>query len=117
MKHEQQEIFNQTAMFADIKTYIFYHLFEKFVIDQSMASSTGMFNLETLKWDTEALSLLGITEEQLPEIVPTTHILKGMKHRYAALMGIDPDTPVIVGASDGVLSNLGVNAYKKEKWQ
>ena len=32
-------------------------------------------------------------------------------------MGIDPDTPVIVGASDGVLSNLGVNAYKKEKWQ
>lgn len=113
MKHEQLEIYHQTAMFADIKTYIFHQLFETYVIDHSMASSTGMFNLENLDWDDEALQLLGITREQLPELVPTTHILQGMKKRYATLMGIDEDTPVVVGASDGVLSNLGVNSYKK----
>ncbi len=28
-------------------------------------------------------------------------------------MGVDEQTPVIVGASDGVLSNLGVNSYQK----
>ena len=38
-----------------------------------------------------------------------------MKKRYATLMGIDEQTPVIVGASDGVLSNLGVNSYQKVK--
>lgn len=113
MKHEQSDIYKQTAMFADIKTYIFYQLFEKYVIDYSMASATGMFNLEELDWDKEALELLGITEAQLPQLVPTTHILKGMKKRYATLMGIDENTPIIVGASDGVLSNLGVNSYKK----
>jgi len=113
MKHEQQEIYNQTAIFADIKTYIFYQLFEEYVIDQSMASSTGMFNLEDLDWDKAALRLLGISASQLPKVVPTTHILKGMKRRYATLMGIDEDTPIVVGASDGVLSNLGVNAFKK----
>ena len=113
MKHEQSDIYKQTAMFADIKTYIFYQLFEKYVIDYSMASATGMFNLEKLDWDKEALELLGITEAQLPQLVPTTHILKGMKKRYATLMGIDENTPIIVGASDGVLSNLGVNSYKK----
>ena len=80
-----------------------------------MASTTGMFNLEKLDWDKEALELLGITEAQLPQLVPTTHILKGMKKRYATLMGIDENTPIIVGASDGVLSNLGVNSYKKAK--
>ncbi|MDU0439541.1 gluconokinase [Staphylococcus haemolyticus] len=113
MKHEQSDIYKQTTMFADIKTYIFYQLFEKYVIDYSMASATGMFNLEKLDWDKEALELLGITEAQLPQLVPTTHILKGMKKRYATLMGIDENTPIIVGASDGVLSNLGVNSYKK----
>lgn len=113
MKHEQSDIYKQTAMFADIKTYIFYQLFEKYVIDYSMASATGMFNLEKLDWDKEALELLGITEAQLPQLVSTTHILKGMKKRYATLMGIDENTPIIVGASDGVLSNLGVNSYKK----
>ena len=51
----------------------------------------------------KALELLGITEAQLPQLVPTTHILKGMKKRYATLMGIDENTPIIVGASDGVL--------------
>ena len=113
MKHEQQSTFDNTAMFADIKTYIIYQLFEQYVIDHSMASATGMFNLEQLDWDDDVLNLLGISRSQLPELVPTTHILTGMKKRYATLMGIDVKTPVVIGASDGVLSNLGVNSYQQ----
>ncbi|MCE3022485.1 gluconokinase [Staphylococcus pasteuri] len=113
MKHEQQSTFDNTAMFADIKTYIIYQLFEQYVIDHSMASATGMFNLEQLDWDDDVLNLLGISRSQLPELVPTTHILTGMKKRYATLMGIDENTPVVIGASDGVLSNLGVNSYQQ----
>ncbi|PTU86868.1 gluconokinase [Staphylococcus pasteuri] len=113
MKHEQQSTFDNTAMFADIKTYILYQLFEQYVIDHSMASATGMFNLEQLDWDDDVLNLLGISRSQLPELVPTTHILTGMKKRYATLMGIDENTPVVKGASDGVLSNLGVNSYQQ----
>lgn len=113
MKHEQQSTFDNTAMFADIKTYILYQLFEQYVIDHSMASATGMFNLEQLDWDDDVLNLLGISRSQLPELVPTTHILTGMKKRYATLMGIDENTPVVIGASDGVLSNLGVNSYQQ----
>lgn len=82
-------------------------------MDHSMASATGLFNLQQLDWDQETLELLGISTSQLPQLVPTTYILKGMKKRYATLMGIDENTPVVVGASDGVLSNLGVNSYKK----
>ncbi|MDU3708067.1 MAG: gluconokinase [Staphylococcus lugdunensis] len=113
MKHEQPEIFQHTAYFLDIKSYILHQLFDTFVIDHSMASATGLFNLEKLDWDDEVLDLLGISRDQLPQLVSTTHILKGMKKRYATLMGIDENTPVIVGASDGVLSNLGVNSYRK----
>ncbi|WP_218047387.1 gluconokinase [Staphylococcus pasteuri] len=113
MKHEQQSTFDNTAMFADIKTYILYQLFEQYVIDHSMASATGMFNLEQLDWDDDVLNLLGISRFQLPELVPTTHILTGMKKRYATLMGIDENTPVVIGGSDGVLSNLGVNSYQQ----
>lgn len=113
MKHEWQDVFQRTAKFADIKTYIFYHLFDRYIIDYSMASATGMFNLETLDWDVGALELLGISEEMLPELVPTTYVMKGMKERYATLMGLNEDTPFVIGASDGVLSNLGVNSVGK----
>lgn len=57
MKHEWQDVFQRTAKFADIKTYIFYHLFDTYIIDYSMASATGMFNLETLDWDVGALGI------------------------------------------------------------
>ena len=36
-----------------------------------------------------------------------------MKERYATLMGLNEDTPFVIGASDGVLSNLGVNSVGK----
>ena len=113
MRHEKPEIFKQTAMFADLKTYVLFQLYERFVIDYSLGSATGMMNLEQLDWDHKALELLGIEKNQLPQLVPTTHILTGMKKRYATLMGVDEQTSVIVGASDGVLSNLGVNSYQK----
>jgi gluconokinase len=33
-----------------------------------------------------------------------------MKSKYAEAMGLDPNTPMVVGATDGVLANLGVGA-------
>ena len=68
-----------------------------------MASATACSILKNLTGIKIRLELMGITEAQLPQLVPTTHILKGMKKRYATLMGIDENTPIIVGASDGVL--------------
>ena len=112
LKHEYNALFNQTARFVDLKSYMLYQLFETWVIDESLASATGMFNLQEREWDKDVLDLLGLSSNHLPEAVPTTHVLKGMKHRYATLMDIDPDTPIVIGASDGVLSNLGVNAYQ-----
>ena len=112
LKHEYNALFNQTARFVDLKSYILYQLFETWVIDESLASATGMFNLQEREWDKDVLDLLGLSSNHLPEALPTTHVLKGMKHRYATLMDIDPNTPIVIGASDGVLSNLGVNAYQ-----
>ena len=82
-------------------------------MDHSIGSATGMMNLKSLDWDKEVLDLLEIETPQLPELVSTTHIMKNMSKKYADLMGINVDIPVVVGASDGVLSNLGVNSFRK----
>ncbi|WNS47037.1 gluconokinase [Paenibacillus sp. MMS20-IR301] len=109
---EQPELFRQTRKFISIKEYIFFKLFGEYVIDYSIASSTGMFNLEQLDWDAEALEIAGITAEHLSTPVPTTHIMKELLPEMAEALGLLPSTPFIVGASDGVLSNLGVGAIK-----
>ncbi len=108
--NDYPELAERTYKFISIKEYVFYKLFKKYVIDYSVASATGMFHLEKLAWDFEALEIAGITESHLSKPVPTTYYLTAMDPGYASEMGLLPDTPFVIGASDGVLSNLGVDA-------
>lgn len=109
---EQPELFAQADKFISIKEYIFAKLFGEYVIDHSIASSTGLFNLEKLDWDEEGLRIAGITADRLSRPVPTTHIMEGLLPGAAEELGLLPSTPFVVGASDGVLSNLGVGAIQ-----
>ncbi|WP_068622386.1 gluconokinase [Paenibacillus tuaregi] len=110
MKEEDPGTFSRTRMFAGIKEFVLHRLFGKYLSDYSIASGTGLMRLETLDWDQEVLELLGISREQLPELVPTTQVLTGIKASYAVEMGIPADIPFVVGSADGALANLGVAA-------
>lgn len=110
LRSEQPELFNRGAKFISIKEYVIYRWFEKYVVDYSIANATGLFNMATLDWDEEALAIAGVSKSQLSQLVPTTHILSPMSSQAASSMGIAADTPVVIGASDGVLANLGVGA-------
>lgn len=111
-KHES-DIFEAAHKWISIKEYIFYHLFNEFIVDYSIASATGMFHLEKLDWDEEALQLTGLSKDKFSRPVSTTHIVKGLEAGTASQIGLPEDTPFIVGASDGVLANLGVGAVKE----
>lgn len=112
LREDHPDLFHQTYKFISIKEYIFARLFGEYIIDQSIASSTGMLNLENLDWDTEALEIAHITPDQLSRLVPTTHIMQGMSAELAEELILLPTTPFVVGASDGALSNLGVGAIQ-----
>lgn len=112
LQKEHGPLFQKAGKFISIKEYVFAKLFNEYVVDYSIASATGMMNLEKLDWDEEALKLAGVSRDQLSKLVPTTYALKGMNPSFAAEMGLAASTPFIVGASDGVLSNLGVNAIE-----
>lgn len=112
-RDHRPELFEQAYKFIGIKEYVFAKLFGQLVIDYSIASATGLFNLRRLDWDDKALEACGVRREQLSEPVSTMHICQGMKGDYAAASGLDADTPFVVGASDGVLANLGVGAFEQ----
>jgi gluconokinase len=111
--NDHPEIATNVKKYIGIKEYIFKKLFDQYVVDYSLASSMGMMNLKNLDWDEEALRIAGITRGQLSELVPTTKVFNNCDPDLAKQIGIDPQTPFVIGASDGVLSNLGVNAIRK----
>ncbi|MGY1663329.1 gluconokinase [Geodermatophilus sp. SYSU D00705] len=84
------------------------------VLDRSCASSTGLYDLATGRWDDEAMTIAGVRAAQLGEVLPTTAVLPGLRPEVAAATGLPADLPVVVGASDGVLANLGIGAVRPE---
>jgi gluconokinase len=110
LRHEEADLFGRAARFVGIKEYVLFRLFGCYVVDYSIASATGLFNIERLDWDDEAIALAGVERDRLPSPVPTTFRLEGLTPAIAAELGLSPNTPFIIGANDGVLSNLGVDA-------
>ncbi|WP_432709563.1 gluconokinase [Pedobacter sp.] len=109
LKENDQENFNNTHKFISIKEYIWFKLYAEFVVDYSIASCTGLFDLETLTWNAPALALAGIEPSRLSEPVPTDYC----SHKALRNMTfLKQDIPIIIGASDGCLANLGCMAYQ-----
>jgi gluconokinase len=109
-REQEPKLAEQVAFWVGIKDFVLSRMCEALVTDHSLASGSGLMDISTLRWDPEALQLAGITSERLPELVPTTHVLPGLSEAAAAHTGLPADTPVVVGAGDGPLANLGLGA-------
>ena len=82
---------------------------EPFLLDLSVASGTGLYDIHQRRWDPEALEIAGVRPDQLAEVVPTTRTLR-LADEVARAAGLPAGTPLIIGAADGPLANLGVGA-------
>ncbi|MFB2117914.1 gluconokinase [Parapedobacter sp. 2B3] len=110
LRKHMPEVFKAARKFISIKEYVFQRLFGRYIVDESIASATGLFDIHTFQWYSPALELAGISAAQLSEPVPITHIVSGLTDRLANEMGIAADTSFVVGGSDGCLANLGAGA-------
>ncbi len=84
------------------------------LLDLSCASASGGYDLVERRWDAEALDIAGVRESALPQVVPATTALPGLLPAVAAAAGLPAGLPVVIGASDGVLANLGVGAVRQD---
>ncbi|WP_291908386.1 gluconokinase [Chitinophaga sp. CB10] len=110
LREEAPEIFRKAALFLGIKEYVIRELFGQNLVDHSIASATGLFDIRTYQWNATALATAGIGEGQLPKPVPADYVIRGLKPAVAAELGIPADTPFVIGGSDGCLAQLGSDA-------
>ncbi len=113
LRHEHPAIWRRARRFIGVKEFVLKRLCGDYVVDHSIASATGLFNLEALDWDAGALSLVELDPSRLSTLVPTTQRMKLVDAAQAHALGLVADTPIVIGANDGVLSNLGVGAIER----
>ncbi|HWV85295.1 MAG TPA: gluconokinase [Capillimicrobium sp.] len=107
LREHDPETFGAARSFAGVKALVLQALTGELVTDHSMASGTGLLDIRRLDWDPEALSLAGIEADRLPRLVPSKEVLE-----LTADVGLPRGTPVVAGAADGPLANLGVGAVR-----
>jgi len=110
LRDNEKDVFDRAYKFISIKEYVLYKLFNEYVVDYSIASATGLFNIFDLKWDEEILSDIGIKIDKFSDTVETTFSLKKLKDEYKKFFNLNKDVHFVVGASDGCLANLGSGA-------
>lgn len=93
---------------ASAKDYLVCNLFGEWVIDEAVASTLGFLNINSLKWDEDIISIVGIDRDHLPDVLSSLTVIEGkrLKIDIADLKEI----PFILGAGDGALSSLGMGA-------
>lgn len=112
LKKYQPEIFTAADHFISIKELLFLHWFGRYVIDASIASSSGLFNVHRLDWDEEILERIQIQRSQLSTIVPTTEVFQLTNPDLRERLGLSENVQVVIGAGDGVLSSLGAGGIE-----
>lgn len=103
------DVFQKTRYIYSLKDYVFEKMTGEWVVDKSSASASGLYNAHTMDWDTDILAYAGINRDQLPPVVSTTYQSKLTK-QAAMRLNLPEYLPVVIGATDGVLVNVGIGA-------
>lgn len=109
-RENKPELFGKAAKFVSIKEYVTHSLIGEWVVDYSMASSTGMFDIRRHVWHTIALAAAGLRPERLSR--PVSGLARFTLKDESPLAGLDlrQGLPIFLGGGDGPLANLGSGA-------
>ncbi len=106
---ERPELLEGAYSLADLKSYLINRWTTAgYLLDEQLASATGLLDLTTKNWSAEALILAGGGKPlglQLPTVVPAATRLTWRPEVARRLRTID--LPLFLGGSDGCLANLG----------
>ncbi len=103
-RHREPSLWSQVARVTDLKSYLQGRLSGRLVpLDLSNASGTGLYDTQDRCWDKGLLGELGLTLDQLPEVVSPRQPWEW-----------DGRTGVL-GGGDGPISNLGLGALGSDR--
>jgi len=113
VRDEEPELFKKAHKFLQAKDYIAFKLTGRFVTDYSDASGTNLLDLRKKEWSGEILEGVGLPEEVLPELHPSTDVIGEVTPEAAEECGLKPGTPVVIGGGDGSCAAVGAGVVRE----
>lgn len=107
-------LFARFGKALSIKSFIWYRIFGVFVEDHSLASASGLFNLQKSMWDDDVLGYLGLDASRLPDPVPVEYQLAGSDMQPDLPIGLPQQAAWVIGGGDGPMAHLATVGYRSD---
>ena len=106
-RDETPDIYNNAACFCLVQDFLMKQLTGRFILDESNASRTMLFDIHTRCWSPELLAFCGIGPERLAETAPSGTICGTLLPHAAQHLGLSADVQVVLGGHDQTCAGVG----------
>ncbi len=107
LRQERPQLFRRVRRWLSMGDYLYLRLFGRPTISYSMASGSGMFETQKLRWDDDILHASHVDAGQLGTLVDFDHREVGMIREFRRELKAFPDLPWFPAMGDGACSNIG----------
>jgi sugar (pentulose or hexulose) kinase len=111
--HEPEIYHKKGVCFGHAVTFFLKRLTDRFVIEPTNASFTGLYDTVGYgDWDPRLLDPLGIDRKVLPQVISSGSIAGGLIKKAADVLGLPRGIPVIIGANDTTCAAVGAGVTR-----
>lgn len=107
LAEHEPDVLASAARVVDVAAYLGHELTGEWRTSWSSADPLGLVDMSTFTWSDTLLDAVGLTADQLPELVAPGSTLGGLREDVAGELGLRPGIPVVAGAGDGQCAGLG----------
>lgn len=103
----QPDVFRGAYSFVSTQEFVQYRLTGKNIIDPTNAAMRQLVNVRKGTWDAKLLEISNITEERLPQCLPTGTLIGSLTPEAAQALTLSESVKVYNGAHDQYCAALG----------
>jgi xylulokinase len=109
LKENEPDTFRRTEKFLQVQDFIIMRLTGKYVTDLSNTSflESIIFDAKKTEWSKDILSLIGISEDQLPELKETGDIIGEVTREMEVKTQLPSGTLIVMGGHDQCMAAVG----------
>ena len=112
LRDTEPGIWQATSRWVSAADYMFHLFFDKARTSVSMASGTGLFNIESMGWDQQALDATGVAASALLPVDDRPFV--GLNSNFAGRWPRLDAVPWFPAVGDGACSNIGVGGIDRQ---
>ncbi len=107
MADSAPELFRRARALLGLSDWLAYRLSGKMVVEPSVASESGLFEVSERRWADDLIRSLELPRHLFPDVVSSGTVLGPLGEDAAAHLGLLPGIPIITGGGDTQCGLLG----------